>query len=601
MENLTFYSGFVVPFVVGTSVLFAVILYKYLRWLVRLPRKDKQKVRRGIFSTATLGAIWETISESLLHRKIWRVNPLLGYMHTSFALGWFLLIVVGWLETTAYLGGRFVPIQGHIFFKFFTTGLEHGPRWGVDFEAVMDLLLLYVLSGVALALFKRLRSRALGMRRTTRLTFGDRVALSSLWFIFPMRLLAESFTSGIHGSGSFLTGGLGGALASVIPATAMPTFEIAAWWGYSIALGVFFVSMPFSRYMHIFTEVPLIFLRRWGIRSDVREKSFDHFQLEACSRCGICIDPCQMQRDATGLGEAQSVYFIRDRRYNKLSRTVADTCMMCGRCEAKCPVGLDLNTLRLNSRHALNNSPSNDRFAYARGVETSSGEGRVGYFAGCMTLLSPRIMKAMESVFTAAGEDARWMDRDGGVCCGRPMKLSGEVDAARDMMRLNTELFRKHEITTLVTSCPICLKVFRDDYDLAGIEVLHHSEYFSRLIAAGRLTLKGGEENFTYHDPCELGRGCGIYDAPREVLNAVGTISEPAETRENALCCGSSIAGNAISGAAQSEMGRAVGHTLEATGAGTVVTSCPLCKKAIARSTTLPVLDLAEVVERYLE
>jgi Fe-S oxidoreductase len=412
--------------------------------------------------------------------------------------------------------------------------------------------------------------------------------------------LAESFTSGIHGSGSFLTGGLGGALALVIPATAMPTLELAAWWGYSIALGVFFVSMPFSRYMHIFTEVPLIFLRRWGIRSDVREKSFDHFQLEACSRCGICIDPCQMQRDATGLGEAQSVYFIRDRRYHKLSRTVADTCMMCGRCEAKCPVGLDLNTLRLNSRHALNNSPSNDRFAYARGIETSSGEGRVGYFAGCMTLLSPRIMKAMESVFTAAGENVRWMDRDGGVCCGRPMKLSGEVDAARDMMRLNTELFRKYEITTLVTSCPICLKVFRDDYDLAGIEVLHHSEYFSRLIAAGRLTLKSGEENFTYHDPCERGRGCGIYDAPREVWNVVGTISEPAETRENALCCGSSIAGNAISGAAQSEMGRAVGHTLEATGAGTVVTSCPLCKKAIARGTDLPVLDLAEVVERHI-
>ena len=358
--------------------------------------------------------------------------------------------------------------------------------------------------------------------------------------------------------------------------------------------------MPFSRYMHIFTEVPLIFLRRWGIRSEVREKSFDHFQLEACSRCGICIDPCQMQRDATDLGRAQSVYFIRDRRYNRLTRTVADTCMMCGRCEAKCPVGLELNTLRLNSRHSLNNTPSNDRYAYARGRDTSSGEGRVGYFAGCMTLLSPRILGAMESIFAAAGEDVRWMDRDGGVCCGRPMKLSGEVDAARDMMRLNTELFHKHGITTLVTSCPICLKVFREDYSLGDIEVLHHSEYFARLLAEGRLFLQSGEESFTYHDPCELGRGCGIYEAPRDVLKRLGTLSEPAETRRNALCCGSSIAGNAISGAAQVEMGRAVGRSLEATGAETVVTSCPLCKKAIARATDLPVLDLAEIVERHI-
>jgi Fe-S oxidoreductase len=610
MDGLNFYSGFVVPFIVGTSMLFAVILYKYVRWFVRLPRRDKQKVRRGIFSTATLGAVWECITECLLHRRIWRVNPLLGYMHTSFALGWFLLIVVGWLETVAYLGGRFVPLQGHIFFKFFTTGLEHGPRWGVNFEAVMDLLLLYVLSGLALALFKRIRSRSLGMRRTTRLTIGDRVALSSLWFIFPMRLLAESATSGIHGSGGFLTGGLGGALAAVIPAGTMPHLELAAWWGYSIALGVFFVSMPFSRYMHIFTEVPLIFLRRWGIRSYVREKSFDHFQLEACSRCGVCIDPCQMQRDATGGGQSQSVYFIRDRRYNRLTRKVADTCLMCGRCEAKCPVGLELNTLRLNSRHALNNTPANDRYAYARGLDGGRQRGsslsvgaaaaKVGYFAGCMTLLSPRILKAMESVFTAAGDDVRWMDRDGGVCCGRPMKLAGEVDAARDMMRLNTELFRKHEITTLVTSCPICLKVFREDYVLDGIEVLHHSEYFARLVAAGRISLRAGEEHFTYHDPCELGRGCGIYEAPREVLKNLGTLSEPAETRGDALCCGSSIAGNAVTGAAQVEMGLAVGRSLEATGAETVVTSCPLCKKAIARATGLPVLDLAEIVERYI-
>ncbi len=595
MENLTFYHGFVVPFVVGTSVLFAVIFYKYVRWFTRLPRRDRQKVRRGIFSFATVRAVWECFTECLLHRRIWRVNPLLGYMHTSFALGWFLLIVVGWLETTAYLGGRFVPLQGHIFFKFFTTGLEHGPRWGIDFEAVMDLLLLYVLSGLALALFKRIRSRALGMRRTTRLTFGDRVALGSLWFIFPMRLLAESITSGLFGSGGFLTGSLGGLLAPV----ATQGLELAAWWGYSIALGVFFVAMPFSRYMHIFTEVPLIFLRRWGLRSEVREKSFDHFQIEACSRCGLCLDPCQMQRDA-GLEQVQSVYFVRDRRYNRLTRRVADTCMMCGRCEERCPVGLELNTLRLNSRHALRNTPANDRYAYARNRDTSSGGGRTGYFAGCMTLLSPRILKAMESIFAAVGEEVWWADRSGGVCCGRPLKLSGEVDAAREMMKINAEMFSKQEITTLVTSCPICLKVFREDYVLPGIEVVHHSEYIERLLGEGRIGLTPGTERFTYHDPCELGRGCGIYKPPREIVRRVGTLVEPAETGREAMCCGSSIAGNGLDKNAVGKMGVAVGRAFEQTGAGSVVTACPLCKKAIARNTSLPVADIAEIVERHL-
>jgi len=83
-------------------------------------------------------------------------------------------------------------------------------------------------------------------------------------------------------------------------------------------------------------------------------------------------------------------------------------------------------------------------------------------------------------------------------------------------------------------------------------------------------------------------------------LSAVGTLTEPAETRENALCCGSSIAGNAIPDSAQVSMGRAVGRALEATGAGSIVTACPLCKKALARATDTPVVDIAEVVARHL-
>ena len=37
--------------------------------------------------------------------------------------------------------------------------------------------------------------------------------------------------------------------------------------GYRIGQGVFFFALPFSRYMHIFTEIPLIFLRRYNLRS----------------------------------------------------------------------------------------------------------------------------------------------------------------------------------------------------------------------------------------------------------------------------------------------------------------------------------------------
>ncbi|MDE7123689.1 MAG: (Fe-S)-binding protein, partial [Alistipes sp.] len=292
----------------------------------------------------------------------------------------------------------------------------------------------------------------------------------------------------------------------------------------------------------------------------------------------------------------QSVYFLRDRRYGMLRREVADNCLVCGRCAGKCPVGIDLDTLRVNSRDRLRNVPDERRYDYFRGLDLSSGEGRVGYFAGCMTLLTPRTLASMERIFEAAGERVWWADREGGVCCGRPLKLAGETDSARRMMRYNTELFRKHGITTLVTSCPICLRVFREDYDLEGIEVVHHSEYIRRLVRDGRLSLGRTEERYTYHDPCELGRGSGIYEAPRAVIEAVGELVEPAHARAEALCCGSSVANTAIDDGQQVALARDVAAELDATGAGTIVTACPLCKKALMRGTTTAVRDLSEIV-----
>ena len=545
---------------------------------------------RGVPTRRTLGAVGEVVCESLLHRRIFRVNPLLGYMHMSLAFGWFLLIAAGWIETMAYLGLRYVPLQGHVFFRYFATNLDHKPF----FDFLMDLLLLFVLSGVALAWFKRLRSRALGLRRTTRHVPGDRIALTALWCVFPARLAAESLTCALYGGGGFLTGGIGGWLSERLIRA-----EGAAWWGYSTVLGVFFLALPFSRYMHIFTEIPLIFLRRYGIRPGEKESPSDRFQVDACSRCGICIDPCQLQ-GVLGIDDVQSVYFLRDRRYGMLRRETADNCLMCGRCAERCPVGIDLNTLRLSSRDTMHNVPDEKRYDYLVGLDRSSGTGRVGYFAGCMTLLTPRTLGAMERIFHAAGEEVWWADREGGVCCGRPLMLAGETDSARKMMRYNTELFRKHNISTLVTSCPICLRVFREDYALEGIEVLHHSQYILRLLEAGRIRVAAGDGRFAYHDPCELGRGSGIYDEPRAVIEALGTLAEAAHAREDALCCGASVANTAISDGDQVRIARSVGAELDATGADTIVTACPLCKKALVRGTATPVRDLSEVVAEGL-
>ena len=596
---MVFFAKFCIPFIVGVVFLFTVILIKYLSWLRNLPKSDMKLIIKGIPTPRTITAIVEVVSESLLHRRIFRVNPLLGYMHMSLAFGWFLLIAVGWIETVAYLGVEWVPLQGHVFFKYFVplNGItEHKPV----FDFLMDLFLLFVLSGVALAWFKRMRSRSMGMKRTTKHTTFDRMALTSLWFIFPVRLLAESITAAIYGGGGFLTGGIGSLLSMLVNVNILSTLYEPIWWLYSLALGTFFVAMPFSRYMHIFTEIPLIFLRHYRLKPEDKEKSYDNFEVEACSRCGICIDPCQLQLQL-GINDVQSVYFLRDRRHNMLQQKIANNCLMCGRCEQICPVGINLNTLRLNSRTSMRNIPNEGRYSYLRGLDRSEGEGQVGYFAGCMTLLTPNTMTSMQRIFEAAHEKVWWADKDGGVCCGRPLRLTGETDSAQKMVDYNKALFTKHNITTLVTSCPICLRVLREEYNLEGIEVLHHSEYILRLMHQGRLRVRySSEQSFTYHDPCELGRGSGIYEEPRAVIEAIGQLLEPEHNRKNAFCCGSSVANTAINDGQQLTIAQHVAAELDSTGAETVVTACPQCKKAIVRGSKRKVMDLSEIVAQNL-
>jgi hypothetical protein len=80
---------FVLPFFLGLNTLVVILFIKYSRWIKGFEPADKELLRNGLFTKKSLDAAGEVFMESLLHRKMFRRNALLGYMHMSFALGWF--------------------------------------------------------------------------------------------------------------------------------------------------------------------------------------------------------------------------------------------------------------------------------------------------------------------------------------------------------------------------------------------------------------------------------------------------------------------------------------------------------------------------------
>jgi Fe-S oxidoreductase len=158
------------------------------------------------------------------------------------------------------------------------------------------------------------------------------------------------------------------------------------------------------------------------------------------------------------------------------------------------------------------------------------------YFAGCMSHQTPTVKKAMLSVLSEAGINYWFMDEQGGLCCGRPMMLAGHLEQANIMMENNRKLIRESGATTLVTSCPICYKVFSQNYNL-NVRVMHHSQYLLELAEKNQIHLDPLHENAIYHDPCELSRDIRVYDEPRALLGKMVNIIPTAFEKDNTLCC----------------------------------------------------------------
>lgn len=245
-------------------------------------------------------------------------------------------------------------------------------------------------------------------------------------------------------------------------------------------------------------------------------------------------------------------------------------------------------------------------------------EGRVPdvlFWVGCAGSYDARAQKvtiAFCKILNEVGVDFAILGNDE-ACTGDPARRAGNEFVFQMMAAQNVEVLNGYQIKKIVATCPHCFNVLKNEYPALGgkYEVIHHSVFLQQLIDSGKLKVEGesprGDKaaSITYHDSCYIGRGNGIYEAPREVLNTLkADIREMNRIKSNGLCCG---AGGAQMFKEDEPGDKRINiersEEALATGANTIAVNCPFCLtmmsdgvKAAEKQDEVMVYDLAELI-----
>ena len=196
-------------------------------------------------------------------------------------------------------------------------------------------------------------------------------------------------------------------------------------------------------------------------------------------------------------------------------------------------------------------------------------------------------------------------------CTGDPAKRAGNEFVYQMQAMGNIEVLNGYNIKKIVTACPHCFNIFKNEYpELGGsYEVYHHSTFLQQLINDGRLKVADGGEfkgkTITFHDSCYLGRGNGIYEAPRKVLESLdANLVEMKRNRSKGLCCGAGGA-QMFKDAEKGDREVNIERSEEAleTNPSVIATACPFCMTMMTdgvkdknKEGETKVMDLAELI-----
>lgn len=305
--------------------------------------------------------------------------------------------------------------------------------------------------------------------------------------------------------------------------------------------------------------------------------------------------------------------------YNYITEEELWACTTCNACVQECPVNISPLSIIVDLRRALvmedskmpselalmssnienNGAPwqfsAMDRFNWAEGMDISTmadlaarGESAdILFWVGCsgsfddrnknITRSFAKILQAANIKFAVLGTEE--------TCNGDPAKRAGNEFLFQMQAFTNITTLNNYGVKKIVTACPHCFNILRNEYPQLGgqYEVIHHTQLLQQLLLDGKILIS--EDNplrntqITYHDSCYIGRGNGIYEAPRAVLEALKVeLKEMKRCRSTGLCCG---AGGAQMfkeeepGKKRISVERA--EEVIATGVEVVASACPFC------------------------
>ena len=195
------------------------------------------------------------------------------------------------------------------------------------------------------------------------------------------------------------------------------------------------------------------------------------------------------------------------------------------------------------------------------------------------------------------------------ACTGDPARRAGNEFQFQMLAAQNIATFDTYGIKKVVTACPHCFNTLKNEYPELGFnaEVLHHSQFLVQLLQEGKLKVKedANPERVVYHDSCYLGRANDVYEAPREVINALkADLVELKRSRAKGLCCGAG-GGQMFKDAEKGNKEVNIERIEEALAANpkVVAVACPFCMTMMSdgvknkeREADVAVRDIAELL-----